>query len=172
MDPNHYRFRAAWRLPAPYPDVLAVLDDPEHWPDWWPQIRSLAPPDPPPDNPRDTGAAAVPSGRAAVRSVLPLTLHLTLTQLRREPGPATALLAARLTGDLDGTAAWRVTATGPARTVVAFQEDVTVRHPLMRALALPARPVFLANHAAMMRGFHRGLLRRLADPDRPRPDRI
>ena len=51
--------------------------------------------------------------------------------------------------DADGA---RQPAPGPL-----YEQEVEVRKPLMRRLALPCRPVFLANHAAMMRGGRRGL---------------
>ena len=50
---------------------------------------------------------------------------------------------------------------GPG-TRLLFEQDVVVRKPLMRLLALPGRPFFTANHALMMRSGRTGLLARLA----------
>ena len=53
-----------------------------------------------------------------------------------------------------------VTAYGDGTQAV-FEQQVDVRKPLMRLLALPGRPLFLLNHALMMRGGQRGLRARL-----------
>jgi hypothetical protein len=47
---------------------------------------------------------------------------------------------------------------------VLFEQEVTVRKPLMRRLALPCRPLFRANHALMMRACRHGLLAHLRLP--------
>ena len=41
--------------------------------------------------------------------------------------------------------------------VALFEQEVVVRKPLLRLLAVPGRPLFVANHALMMRAGLRGL---------------
>ncbi|MGW4645675.1 SRPBCC family protein [Kitasatospora sp. NPDC004289] len=153
MDANHYHLVSTWRLPATPARVYAALRDVEHYPDWWPQIRSVR---------RLTDH----SGELVIRSVLPYSLRLTAREQLQDE--AAGLLAAELTGDLVGWSRWTVrpddhdgTGTGTGTRAV-FEEEVRPAKPLMRRLAPVARPLFLANHAAMMRSGRRGLLRHLA----------
>ncbi|MFI5533193.1 SRPBCC family protein [Kitasatospora sp. NPDC051853] len=145
MDANHYRLTSAWALPAAPARVYAALRDVEHYPDWWPQIRTVRRLD---DH----------TGELLIRSVLPYSLLLTAREQLQDE--AAGLLAAELTGDLVGWSRWTVRPDGPGTRAV-FEEEVRPAKPLMRRLAPVARPLFLANHAAMMRAGHRGLLRHL-----------
>ncbi|WP_329587533.1 SRPBCC family protein [Kitasatospora sp. NBC_01250] len=151
-DFNHYRLTSAWQLPAPAAQVYRVLREVEHYPRWWPQVREV----------RQLDAD---SGRLRIRSVLPYELLLTATARREEaaPGGRGGVLEAALAGDLAGWSRWTVRPDGPGAALAVFEEDVRGGRPLMRLLALPARPLFLANHALMMRAGHRGLRRYLLD---------
>ncbi|MEU9235396.1 SRPBCC family protein [Streptomyces subrutilus] len=147
---SRYRFRSVWDLDAPPGRVYAVLERPDEYPRWWPQIRRVEP-------------AGERTGTATVRSVLPYALRVTADELLRDP--VRGVLEVSLRGDLDGWARWTVrprAGTGPARTRVLYEQEVEVRRPLMRRLALPGRPVFRLNHALMMRAGRRGLAARLA----------
>ncbi|MEU4684206.1 SRPBCC family protein [Streptomyces xinghaiensis] len=151
MDPHHYRFRSLWTLDAPPGAVYAVLERPEEYPLWWPQVRE---------------AERTPSGagRARFRSVLPYDLVVTARESRRDPGAG--VLETVLAGDLEGWARWTVTARGSdggGGSHALFEQEVTVRRKLLRALAVPGRPLFRANHRLMMRGGRRGLRARLAE---------
>jgi hypothetical protein len=141
MDWSHFRFRTVWDLPAVPEAVYAVLERAEEYPLWWPQVREVTPLD------DDTGAARF-------RSFLPYDLFVTARALRRDP--AAGVLEVGMEGDLEGWARWTVAVRGSG-TRALYEQEVEVRTPLMRRLALPCRPVFLANHAAMMRGGRRGL---------------
>ncbi|MFI1658017.1 SRPBCC family protein [Streptomyces sp. NPDC020472] len=141
MDWCRYRFRCVWRLAAPPDTVYAVLERAEDYPRWWPQVREVAPFD-------DT------TGTARFRSLLPYDLVVTVRALRRDP--AAGVLEIGLGGDLEGRARWTLTADG-AGTHALYEQEVEVRARLLRALAVPGRPVFRVNHALMMRGGRRGL---------------
>ncbi|MFJ4524230.1 SRPBCC family protein [Streptomyces sp. NPDC088810] len=145
MDWNHYRFRSLWRLPAPPAAVYAALERAEDYPRWWPQVRAAAR--------RDDGTGVI-----TIRSALPYSLTSTVRETRRDP--AAGVLEVTLSGDLDGWARWTVTAGGPG-TLARYDQDVRVRKPLLRRLAVPGRPLFRLNHRLMMRAGRRGLLRRL-----------
>ncbi|MFD9243611.1 SRPBCC family protein [Streptomyces sp. NPDC059556] len=152
MDRCRYRFRSVWRLAAPPDAVYAVLERAEEYPRWWPQVREVLPVD-------DT------TGTARFRSLLPYDLVVTARALRRDP--AARVLEVGLGGDLEGWARWTLTPEG-AGTHALYEQEVEVRARLLRALAVPGRPVFRANHALMMRGGRRGIAARLKGPPEDR----
>ena len=149
---HRYRFTTVWDLPAPPELVYRVLADPRTYPVWWPEIREVRQLD------EHTGAMRF-------RSLLPYELHVTAHEVRQDP--AAGVLEARLTGDLEGSTRWTVTTRGDGAAVAVFDEDVEVRKPLMRRLALPGRPAFRVNHALMMSSGMTGLTRYLAVCDVP-----
>lgn len=146
MDWSRYRFRTAWHIGAGPDVVYAVLERPDEYPLWWPQVREV----------RRTGET---TGTLRFRSVLPYDLVVHAHETRHDE--AAGVLEVAMTGDLEGWVRWTVAANGSG-THLLFEEDVVVRKPLMRRLAVPGRPLFLANHALMMRQGRRGLRDRIA----------
>ncbi|MEV6399935.1 SRPBCC family protein [Streptomyces sp. NPDC051907] len=143
MDWSHYRFHTVWDLPAAPAAVYDVLAKAEEYPLWWPQVREVTP-------------LGEDRGAARFRSFLPYELLVTARALRRDP--AARVLEIQLEGDLEGWARWTLAARpDDTGTRAVYEQEVEVRNPLMRRLALPCRPLFRANHAAMMRGGRRGL---------------
>ena len=154
MDLHRYRFRSVWQVPATAAETIAALRRVEDYPAWWSQVRS---------------AVRVDDDRydMVVRSLLPY--DLTFRSTRSVDDEETGVLEARLTGDLDGFSRWRVLGQSPTTaptatttTILAFEEEVLARKPLLRRLAFVARPGFVANHALMMRAGQRGLTAYLA----------
>ncbi|TXS51390.1 SRPBCC family protein [Streptomyces sp. t39] len=141
MDWCRYRFRSVWELPAAPDAVFRVLERAEDYPRWWPQVREVVPRSP-------------ESGTARFRSVLPYDLRVTVRARRRDP--ASGVLEVAMEGDLVGWSRWSLTAWEDG-TRALYEQEVEVRRPLMRRLALPCRPLFRANHALMMRGGRKGL---------------
>ncbi|MEU4656299.1 SRPBCC family protein [Streptomyces sp. NPDC023723] len=146
MDWNHYRFRSRWALPAPVADVYRALERIEDYPRWWPQVREVTRLD-------DT------SGTIRIRSLLPYDLTQVMREGRRDP--EAGVLEVRLSGDIEGWARWTVTPAGPG-TLARYDQEVDVRKPLLRRLAVPGRALFRANHTLMMRAGRRGLAGHLA----------
>ncbi|WP_329436055.1 polyketide cyclase [Streptomyces sp. NBC_00056] len=145
MDWNRYRFRSVWDLPAELADVFAALERAEEYPLWWPQVREATPLD-------------ERRGTARFRSLLPYDLFVTATALRRDI--EAGVLEITMSGDLEGWVRWTVCAQeGGTRAL--YEQEVEVCKPLLRRFALVGRPVFLANHALMMRGGRRGLVAHL-----------
>ncbi|MFD7183468.1 SRPBCC family protein [Streptomyces sp. NPDC056637] len=145
MDWNRYRFRSVWDLPAELADVFAALERAEEYPLWWPQVREATPLD-------------ERRGTARFRSLLPYDLFVTATALRRDI--EAGVLEIAMSGDLEGWVRWTVRAQeGGTRAL--YEQEVEVCKPLLRRFALVGRPVFLANHALMMRGGRRGLVAHL-----------
>ncbi|GAA2308193.1 SRPBCC family protein [Streptomyces kunmingensis] len=138
---SRYRFRSVWELPAPPAAVYTVLERADDYPRWWPQVRSVT-------------SLDETSGVAVFRSFLPYQLTVTAREERRDP--AAGILEIAMSGDLAGWARWTLTARGSGTRAV-YDQEVEVRKALMRRFALLGRPVFVANHAWMMRGGQRGL---------------
>jgi uncharacterized protein YndB with AHSA1/START domain len=153
---HRFRFRAVWRrLPAPPARVYAELERVEHYPSWWPQIRA-------------TASRDARSGDVRLRSFLPLEHRLTLRAEYREPHPGDpggGDLAVAMEGDLRGWVRCTVRPDSGGGTRVDFEQYTEVATPLLRILALPARPLLRANHSLMMRAGHRGLAARLRGLD-------
>ncbi|SEG73214.1 Polyketide cyclase / dehydrase and lipid transport [Actinacidiphila yanglinensis] len=147
MDWSHYRFRSSWRLDAEPDTVYRLLERPDQYPEWWPQVREV----------RQTGET---SGVLRFRSALPYDLVVTARSTRHDP--EARVLEVAMTGDLDGWVRWTVQPAPAGATRLLFEQEVRVRKRLMRVLAVPCRPLFRANHAAMMRSCRRGLSGRLA----------
>ena len=146
VDAHRYTFRSVWEVKASAADALAVLEDVETYPEWWPEIRD-----------------ARPSGGdgwiVRCRSVLPYDLVFVMTEARNDPGAG--ILEAHMEGDLEGFSRWRVQ-TAPSGATLVFEEEVSLRKSSLRKLAPVARPAFKANHALMMRNGRRGLRTYLA----------
>jgi len=149
VDLHRYRFRSVWQVPATAAETIAALRRLEDYPAWWSQVRSAVRVD---DDTYDMVA----------RSLLPY--DLTFRSTRSVDDEDTGVLEARLTGDLDGFSRWRVLghSTTTGTTTLVFEEEVLAHKPLLRRLALVARPAFVANHALMMRAGQRGLTAYLA----------
>ncbi len=128
-------------MPAAPSRVYDVLERAAEYPSWWPQVREV------------TGLGEE-HGRARFRSVLPYDLTVTAHAVRRDPG--TRVLEIAMSGDLEGWARWTILPNSRGSSVL-YEQQVEVRKPLLRLLALPGRPLFLANHALMMRSGQRGL---------------
>ncbi|MFE2155060.1 SRPBCC family protein [Streptomyces lavendulae] len=141
---THHRFRDVWDLDAPPALVFARLEDPAHYPRWWPQVRRVR-------------AVDEHTGSAVIRSALPYGIHITLTGLLRDP--ERGVLEAAVRGDLEGWARWTVRprAAGPRTTRAVYEQEVELRAAPLRRFALPGRPLFRLNHALMMRAGRRGL---------------
>ncbi|WP_282797920.1 SRPBCC family protein [Streptomyces sp. CC224B] len=142
MDWCHYRFRSIWNLPAEPAVVYATLERAEDYPAWWPQVREVTPLD-------------ERTGTARFRSFLPYDLVVTAREQRRDP--ERGILAIAMTGDLDGWARWTLAPAPDGTTRARYDQEVDVRKPLLRRLAVPGRPLLRLNHAAMMRAGRRGL---------------
>ncbi|MFE0046892.1 SRPBCC family protein [Streptomyces albireticuli] len=149
---HHYRFRSEWDLAVAPAAVYACLGAPDDYPAWWPQIRQVTR--------TGTGPDAPDTGTARIRSFLPYELTVTVRAGRRDP--EARVLEVTLTGDVEGWARWTVLPRHPTGTHLRYEQAVEAHRPLLRLLALPARPLLRANHTWMMRGARRGLRARLA----------
>jgi len=138
---THYVFQSVWHVGASPADVMAVLEDLESYPAWWPEIRSVR-----------------PLGRrrfeVVARSFLPYELRFVSEAAG--PEPRAGVIDARLSGDMEGTVRWTVEEVDDGCRLV-YDQEVTTHKRLLDVMAPVARPGFKANHAVMMRHGEAGL---------------
>jgi uncharacterized protein YndB with AHSA1/START domain len=147
MAHGRYTFRTRWHLPAPPQRVYGVLADVESYPAWWPQVRSARRID-------ET------SGELTCRSLLPYELVFRMHQELRDPEGL--VLRASMTGDLNGSSQWTISADGDGSAYAVFDEDVSVGSGLLHAAGRLVRPALKFNHDLMMRAGEKGLRRHLS----------
>ncbi|MGH3762426.1 SRPBCC family protein [Actinophytocola sp.] len=154
MTLNHYWFRDVWSVSATAARVFDALVDLANWPRWWPDVRSV--------HKIDDGTAEL-----TCRALLPYAL--TFRVHRAEQDHTAGLLRVVMTGDLEGSCTGVVGAhhTGSRLDI---DQRVVVNKRLLRTFAPIARPLFRANHAAMMWRGQRGLRGYLAPGSQHRPD--
>jgi len=140
-----YVFRSEWQLAASPDEVYPALQDVAGYPAWWPQVRSVR---------------QLDHETAEVRCCSMLPYDLVFAIRRDVEDPIARVLRAHQTGDLEGWSRWSISAAA-SRSIVAFDEDVVVRKPLVRRAGLLARPALRFNHGVMMRDGERGRRRRI-----------
>jgi len=146
---NVYRFRNVWALEVAATRLFDALVDLANYPRWWPDVRAVRQVD-------DDTAEFI------CRALLPYDLVFRLH--RDEQDEHAGRLRVNMTGDLEGYVQGLVAAHEPTAARLEISQEVTVNKKLLRRLAPIARPLFRANHAAMMWRGHRGLRSYLANP--------
>lgn len=148
---TEYRLLTVWRIDAPLADVYAAIRDSLDWPAWWPAVRQV-----------ETIADGRPDGIDSIRRYvwkgrLPYLIRFEVRTTRIEEALAIEGVAS---GDLDGCGRWRFASEG-GLSVVRYEWQVRCTRWWMRLLSPLARPVFIANHNAVMRQGGEALARRL-----------
>ena len=147
-----FQLVSEWHLAAPPEAVWAVLEAPEDWPRWWPEIRRVELLQPGGDN--DEGAVR----RTWWTSHLPYGFVIDFTTLAVEKP---RMLAVEAGGDLRGMGRWELEAI-PVGTCVRYTWQVTPVKAWMRWLAPFLSPLFAWNHHAVMVDGAAGMAARLA----------
>lgn len=145
-----YSFSGSWHIPAPPPEVHAILVDLEHYPSWWPQVRAVA-------------SLGPDDARVLCRSVLPYTLDLLLHAVDRSP----ERLEVAISGDLAGSVRFSLGAEGSG-TRLDLVQQVAVGG-LLGVVSYVGRPLLRWNHHRMMAGCVDGLRSGRARVVRTRP---
>lgn len=147
-----------WRFRAGIEEVAAVLDRPERFPDWWPEVYLGV----------KVLSEGAPDGSGRIvafhtRGWLPYTLRW---QARLVGADRPHRWTIEATGDLAGTGIWSLVEEG-ADTLATYDWRVRVEKPLLRPLTPLLAPIYAANHRwAMARGeagMAGELIRRRAD---------
>jgi hypothetical protein len=144
---NEYRFRNVWSIEAAAAALFDAVVDLANYPRWWPDIRTVSRVD------DDTA-------EFTCRSSLPYALVFRMH--RAEQDERNGRLRVHLTGDLEGHLQGILAPHDARRTRLEISQRVVVNKRLLRWLSPVARPLFRANHAAMMRRGYRGLRAYLA----------
>jgi uncharacterized protein YndB with AHSA1/START domain len=143
-----YSFVTVWNIPAPREKVWDVLNTPEEYPQWWPNIvgyRKL--------NPEATGVGA--RAERVVKGKLPYTLtYVTTTTKMERP----AEIAYDSEGELKGNGKFVLTEQGPNQTQVVFYWDVSTSGFWMNLLAPLLKWLFAWNHNYVMAQGEKGLI--------------
>lgn len=135
-----YRFDERWLVDASREATYDVLVDLEGYPGWWPHIKAVV-------------RLGEEHALVVCRSALPLSLHLELRPVVRDPGAG--VLEVSIDGDLDGWSRFTLTPSSNGLDVH-YEQEVVTRGPLLGATRV-ARPLARANHSWMMRSCRSGL---------------
>lgn len=153
-----YRLRTVWRTPGRLADAIALFDDVDALPRWWPSVylsvRRLS------DGDRD-GVGRRVQLRTTGWFPYSLSWISTLTEPVSDRG-----FAFSADGDFNGTGRWIFRQDG-SELVLACDWRISVNKPVVRRFSWLFRPLFAANHRwAMARGLEslRWELRRRAMP--------
>lgn len=139
-----------WLIPAPLNAVWSCLVDTETWPFWWKYVVAV-----------EEMTAGNPSGvnnirRYYWRTCLPYSLMLNLRVTQIQPHQ---FVVVEVKGDLHGNGRCRLSSIAANRTQVEFNWDVQTCKPWMNWFTTLTRPVFIWNHARVMRLGEQGLIR-------------
>ncbi|WP_235532525.1 MULTISPECIES: SRPBCC family protein [unclassified Nocardioides] len=128
-----FRFDGDWVVPRPRAELHRLLEDLEHYPDWWPEVRAVA-------------SLGPDDALVVVRSRLPYDLELHLHAVHRRAD----LLETSIDGDLVGWVRWRLDDAGDGATRLSFEQEVVVSGRLLGLVAYVVRPLLVWNHERMM----------------------
>ncbi|NHN57231.1 polyketide cyclase [Calidifontibacter sp. DB0510] len=144
---RRFIFHSEYDLPGPPARVFDALRDVDTWQRWWPQIREIERYD-------------ERRGRVLIRSFLPLSLDLILTESVVDQSDRR--LRADIAGDLVGWSQFHVKPGNDGGTRLIF-DQVSVVTKRGAATAAPFfRMAFVANHRVMMSSGMRRLARHTA----------
>lgn len=137
---NFYSFRSTWTVDLPPESAYSLLREIGEYYKWWPEIKEM----------RQIDERRID---IRARALLPYDLWFV-----GEPNeyPEECALELKMTGDLEGFSRFTIEADGSGSRLL-FEEQVEANKPLLRRLALIARPLFVANHWLMMRRGQAGL---------------
>lgn len=134
---RRYRFRSVWRVAGTIPEVMAVMDDVDSMPRWWPSVYLSA-------SRLEDGDPDGVGRRVGLRTTgwLPYTLRWvsTLTEPVTERG-----FAFTAQGDMTGIGRWTFEQDGP-EVVLNFNWQISADKPMLRRFRWLLSGVFGANH--------------------------
>src|SRR5215217_4007688 len=137
-----YRFADEWLLPASTSEVFEAVTDLANYSLWWSNVLSVR------QLEEDVAEMVC---RAALPYQLVIRMH------RREQNERTGELRVEISGDLQGFLAGKLLSV-TSGTQLLITQEVEVHKNSLRRLDFIARPLFRANHSAMMRRGCKGLI--------------
>jgi hypothetical protein len=137
---NFYSFHSTWRVDLPPEDAYRLLREIGDYDKWWPEIKEMH---------------RIDEDRVDIRARALLPYDLRFVGEAKED-PERRVLELRMTGDLEGFSRFTIEPEGEGSRLM-FEEQVVANKPLLRRLALVARPLFAANHWVMMKRGEEGL---------------
>lgn len=146
-----YRFVTFWHLEAPLQMVFDAVSDSLRWPAWWHGAKEVTELEP--GNSLGIGSVR----RYCWKSRLPHHLCFDARTIHIEPMQT---LEAAVAGDLEGHGRWTFSHQDGI-TAVRYEWQVRTTRCWMNLAAPLARPLFEANHHALMRQGAEGLARHL-----------
>jgi hypothetical protein len=156
MKQKSYSFKSTWRIQAPEQLVEKSIDDIERWPVWWTDLESVAVLH---FDEAIIGNQVGMQWRARGGYRLKLELQITNHDARK--------ITFNSKGDLVGQGICNF-AVHNSLTIVEILWNVKTTKLWMNLLAPVLRPVFISNHASLMRqgetGLNRYLHRQLGSP--------
>lgn len=160
---SQYHFITHWQMKARKDDVIAIFNDAESLPRWWPSVyldaRLLAAGD---ENGIGKRVALYTKGW------LPYTLRWNLVVTEVSPDGSTLVAE----GDFVGRGIWKFVQDGQWLRI-AYDWKIEARKPLLKYLSFALKPLFAMNHRwAMERGgrsLELELRRRAGDAGVPAP---
>lgn len=158
-DAAAYRFVTNWVIRAPAADVFTVLRAGDRYAEWWPGTLS-------------SGSDGNDGFRYQMRGRFPPYVLDFRARVVEQAAPTRLVVDA--TGDLEGRGEWTLVEDGDV-TRVTYVWTVEVHQPFVRRMSPVLRPLFVANHEAIMDEGRLGLetaLRERRGADAPRAETI
>jgi hypothetical protein len=149
---SQFSLTSFWLIPEPIEKVWLCLLDTKSWPVWWKYVASVE------EIERGNLLGLNNTRNYLWRTYLPyrLSLNLRVTQLQ-----ARYFVAVEVSGDLQGSGCCRLSSLDATTTQIEFNWDVSTCKPWMNYLTRLTRPIFIWNHAKVMRNGEQRLIRYL-----------
>lgn len=149
---SEFSLTTLWTIPAPIEKVWLCLLDTENWTDWWQYVDSVE------ETHKGESSGLNNTRRYLWRTCLPysLLLNLRVTELQ-----ASEFIRVEVSGDLQGQGSCRLFALSPNLTQIEFNWNVSTCKPWMNRWTWLTRPIFVWNHAKVMRNGEQSLIRYL-----------
>lgn len=150
---SQFSLTTLWTIPAPIEKVWLCLLDTENWTNWWQYVDRVE------ETHKGETSGLNNTRRYLWRTCLPysLLLNLRVTELR-----ASEFIRVEVSGDLQGHGCCRLFVLSPNLTQIEFNWNVCTCKPWMNRWTWLTRPVFIWNHAKVMRNGEQSLIRYLS----------
>lgn len=145
-----------WRLDCPSSQVWDLLSSPEHWPQWWRQLRRV--------EILKADAASSGSDYALLhwRSPLGYSCKVRCVTTRREQDTnGHGEIESRAQGCFQGMGLWLIEPTSQRQVDITYRWEVSLQKPWMRMFAPVLRGALSWNHFNVMQAGAQGMAKQL-----------